>query len=38
MIAHFGRVDGLVNNAGLTQVGPFLEIEPEQWDEVIRPT
>ena len=36
VIAHFGRVDGLVNNAGLTQVGPFLEIEPEQWDEVIR--
>ncbi len=36
VITHFGRVDGLVNNAGLTQVGPFLEIEPAQWDEVIR--
>jgi 3-oxoacyl-[acyl-carrier protein] reductase len=35
VIAHFGRVDGLVNNAGRTQVGPFLEIEPAQWDEVI---
>jgi len=36
VIAHFGRVDGLVNNAGRTQVGPFLEIEPAQWEEVIR--
>jgi 3-oxoacyl-[acyl-carrier protein] reductase len=36
VIAHFGRVDGLVNNAGLTQVGPFLEIDPEQWEDVIR--
>jgi 3-oxoacyl-[acyl-carrier protein] reductase len=31
----FGRVDGLVNNAGNTQVGPFLEITPEIWDDVI---
>ena len=31
----FGRIDGLVNNAGLTQVGPFLEIEPADWDAVI---
>ena len=36
VIAHFGRVDGLVNNAGLTLVGPFLEIEPAEWDAVIR--
>ena len=35
VIDRFGRVDGLVNNAGLTQVGPFLEIEPAVWDEVI---
>lgn len=35
VIAQFGRVDGLVNNAGRTQVGPFLEIEPAQWDEII---
>jgi 3-oxoacyl-[acyl-carrier protein] reductase len=35
VIDRFGRLDGLVNNAGLTQVGPFLEIEPAQWDEVI---
>ena len=34
-IERFGRIDGLVNNAGRTLVGPFLEIEPAQWDEVI---
>lgn len=34
-IARFGRVDALVNNAGLTQVGPFLDMEAAQWDEVI---
>jgi 3-oxoacyl-[acyl-carrier protein] reductase len=36
VIERFGRVDGLVNNAGLTQVGPFLSIEPEEWDAVLR--
>jgi len=36
VIERFGRIDGLVNNAGKTQVGPFLEIEPSLWDEVIR--
>jgi 3-oxoacyl-[acyl-carrier protein] reductase len=36
VIDRFGRIDGLVNNAGRTLVGPFLEIEPEVWDEVIR--
>ncbi len=36
VIERFGRLDGLVNNAGRTQVGPFLEIEPADWDEVIR--
>ncbi len=36
VIDRFGRVDGLVNNAGLTQVGPFLEIDPSEWDAVIR--
>jgi 3-oxoacyl-[acyl-carrier protein] reductase len=36
VIARFGRVDGLVNNAGRTLVGPFLEIDPADWDGVIR--
>lgn len=35
VIERFGRIDGLVNNAGQTQVGPFLEIDPETWDHVI---
>ena len=35
VVAKLGRIDGLVNNAGNTQVGPFLDIEPETWDEVI---
>jgi 3-oxoacyl-[acyl-carrier protein] reductase len=36
VIERFGRIDGLVNNAGVTQVGPFLEITPDEWDTVIR--
>jgi len=36
VIERFGRLDGLVNNAGLTQVGPFLEITPEEWEAVLR--
>ena len=35
VIERFGRIDGLVNNAGLTQVGPFLDIDPNEWDAVI---
>jgi len=35
VIDRFGRLDGLVNNAGRTQVGPFLEIDPAEWDGVI---
>ena len=35
VIDRFGRIDGLVNNAGRTQVGPFLEIAPEEWNGVI---
>lgn len=35
VIERFGRIDGLVNNAGATQVGPFLELEPDEWDTII---
>jgi 3-oxoacyl-[acyl-carrier protein] reductase len=39
LVAHaidrFGRVDALVNNAGRTQVGPFLEVTPEEWNGVL---
>lgn len=35
VIDRFGRIDGLVNNAGLTQVGPFLEIAADEWDAVL---
>jgi 3-oxoacyl-[acyl-carrier protein] reductase len=36
VIDRFGRIDGLVNNAGETQVGPFLDLEPDEWETVIR--
>ena len=36
VIDRFGRIDGLVNNAGQTQVGPFLDIDPAEWESVIR--
>lgn len=31
----FGRLDGLVNNAGIMPSRPFLEIEPEEWEAVL---
>jgi len=34
-IKHYGRVDVLINNAGVNFVKPFLEIELEDWDRVI---
>jgi NAD(P)-dependent dehydrogenase (short-subunit alcohol dehydrogenase family) len=32
----WGRIDVLVNNAGIAEEVPFLEIEDEGWDSVIR--
>ena len=35
VVAAFGRLDGLVNNAGMDQRGPTLELTPDAWDAVI---
>ena len=34
-VSRWGRVDVWVNNAALTGARPFLEIEPEEWDDVL---
>jgi 3-oxoacyl-[acyl-carrier protein] reductase len=36
VVERFGRLDGLVNNAGLTLIRPFLEMTPAEWDAIIR--
>jgi 3-hydroxybutyrate dehydrogenase len=33
--AHFGRVDVLVNNAGIQHVSPVQSFPPERWDAII---
>jgi 3-oxoacyl-[acyl-carrier protein] reductase len=35
VVAHWGRVDVLVNNAGLIDFGPLDKIAPDAWDKVI---
>ena len=35
-VSEFGRIDGLVNNAGVNFVKPFMETTTEDWDRVIR--
>ncbi|MDQ3411364.1 MAG: SDR family oxidoreductase [Chloroflexota bacterium] len=34
-VRHFGRIDGLVNNAGVNFVKPFLQTTTAEWDRVI---
>lgn len=34
-MAHFGRIDVLVNNAGFSVVGGFLDHGPEEWRQVM---
>jgi NAD(P)-dependent dehydrogenase (short-subunit alcohol dehydrogenase family) len=34
-LAHFGHVDGLVNNAGIFKAAPFLDITEADWDAVL---
>ena len=34
--AHFGALDIVVSNVGIRRKQPFLDITPEQWDEVLR--
>ena len=36
VLERHGRLDGLVNNAGRTLVGPFLDTSADTWEEVIR--
>ena len=35
VVQTFGRLDGLVNNAGMDQRGPTLNLAPAEWDAVI---
>ncbi len=31
----YGRIDGLINNAGVNFVKPFLEVDPAEWQRVL---
>ncbi|OLT18634.1 hypothetical protein BJF78_00515 [Pseudonocardia sp. CNS-139] len=35
-LTHFGRVDALVNNAGIVRDRPFAEMSDAEWDSVLR--
>ncbi len=34
-VAKFGRIDILINAAGVAQTGPFLDLTEQQWDRVV---
>jgi 3-oxoacyl-[acyl-carrier protein] reductase len=34
--ADYGRLDGLVNNAGIMPISPFLEMDLDEWDRVLK--
>lgn len=36
VLSHFGRIDVLFNNAGVSAVGDVVECQPEDWDRVMR--
>ena len=35
VLREFGKIDVLVNNAGIAYSTPFLELKEEEWDRVI---
>jgi len=34
-VKHFGKIDGLVNNAGLYPTTPLLDLSEKEWDQVL---
>jgi NAD(P)-dependent dehydrogenase (short-subunit alcohol dehydrogenase family) len=36
VVTRFGHLDALVNNAGIQTWGPLIDVDPEDWDRVLR--